>query len=67
MEKGKFKHLGHRGIATLVYDPVNGRYSPSVKSKDFAVPPDRRVGDTEFDNTCWLSEKELFSEDWTNE
>ncbi len=67
VEKVKFKHLGHRGIATFVYDPVNGRYSPCVESKDPAVPPDRRVSDTEFNNTCWLPENELFSEDWTNE
>lgn len=60
VDKVKFKHLGAGGVATFVYDPVNGRYLPCVESQDSSVPLEQRVKDTVNDNTCWLPEKELF-------
>lgn len=54
VEKVKFKHLGHKGVATFAYDPVSGRYLPCVESHDPAVPPEQRVRGVKFDNTCWL-------------
>lgn len=60
VDKVKFKYLGAGGVATFVYDPVNGRYLPCEESHDPSVPVEKRVGNTIFDNTCWLPEKELF-------
>ena len=40
VDKVKFKHLGVGGVATFVYDPVNGRYLPCEESHDPAVPPE---------------------------
>ena len=39
VDKVKFKHLGVGGVATFVYDPVNGRYLPCEESHD---PASRR-------------------------
>ena len=58
--KVKFKHLGVGGVATFVYDPVNGRYLPCEESHDPAVPPEQRARNTVYDSSCWLPEKELF-------
>lgn len=60
VDKVKFKHLGVGGVATFVYDPVNGRYLPCEESHDPAVPPEQRARNTVYDNSCWLPEKELF-------
>ena len=60
VDKVKFKHLGVGGVATFVYDPVNGRYLPFEESHDPAVPPEQRARDTVYDSSCWLPEKELF-------
>lgn len=60
VDKVKFKHLGTGGVATFVYDPVNGRYLPCEESHDPSVPIDKRVSGTVYDGTCWLSEKEIF-------
>ena len=57
VDKVKFKHLG---VATFVYDPVNGRYLPCEESHDPAVPPEQRARNTVYDSSCWLPEKELF-------
>ena len=60
VDKVKFKHLGVGGVATCVYDPVNGRYLPCEESHDPAVPPEQRARNTVYDSSCWLPEKELF-------
>lgn len=60
VDKVKFKHLGVGGVATFVYDPVNGRYLPCEESYDPAVPPEQRARNTVYDSSCWLPEKELF-------
>ena len=60
VDKVKFKHLGVGGVATFVYDPVNGRYLPCKESHDPAVPPEQRARNTVYDSSCWLPEKELF-------
>ena len=60
VDKVKFKHLGVGGVATFVYDPVNGRYLPCEESHDPAVPPEQRTRNTVYDSSCWLPEKELF-------
>ena len=60
VDKVKFKHLGVGGVATFVYDPVNGRYLPCEESHDPAVPPEQRARYTVYDSSCWLPEKELF-------
>jgi len=60
VDKVKFKHLGVGGVATFVYDPVNGRYLPCEESHDPAVPPEQRAQNTVYDSSCWLPEKELF-------
>ena len=60
VDKVKFKHLGVGGVATFVYDPVNGRYLPCEESHDPAVPPEQRARKTVYDSSCWLPEKELF-------
>ena len=60
VDKVKFKHLGVGGVATFVYDPVNGRYLPCEESHDPAVPPEHRARNTVYDSSCWLPEKELF-------
>ncbi|WP_416992548.1 DnaB-like helicase C-terminal domain-containing protein [Alistipes putredinis] len=60
VDKVKFKHLGVGGVATFVYDPVNGRYLPCEESHDPAVPPEQRARNTVYDSSCWLPEKELF-------
>lgn len=60
VDKAKFKHLGVGGVATFVYDPVNGRYLPCEESHDPAVPPEQRARNTVYDSSCWLPEKELF-------
>ena len=60
VDKVKFKHLGGGGVATFVYDPVNGRYLPCEESHDPAVPPEQRARNTVYDSSCWLPEKELF-------
>lgn len=54
------KHLGTGGVATFVYNVMNGRYMPCDESHDPAVPPENRVSNTVFDDTCWLEEQELF-------
>ena len=59
VDKVKFKHLGVGGVATFVYDPVNGRYLPCEESHDPAVPPEQRARNTVYDSSCWLPEKEL--------
>ena len=60
VDKVKFKHLGVGGVATFVYDPVNGRYLPCEESHDPAVPPEQRARNTVYDSSGWLPEKELF-------
>ena len=60
VDKVKFKHLGVGGVATFVYDPVNGRYLPCEESHDPAVPLEQRARNTVYDSSCWLPEKELF-------
>ena len=60
VDKVKFKHLGVGGVATFVYDPVNGRYLPCEESHDPAVQPEQRARKTVYDSSCWLPEKELF-------
>lgn len=60
VDKVKFKHLGTGGVATFVYNVMNGRYMPCDESHDPAVPPENRVSNTVFDDTCWLEEQELF-------
>ena len=60
VDKVKFKHLGVGGVATFVYDPVNGRYLPCEESHDPAVPPEQRARNTVYDSSCWFPEKELF-------
>lgn len=60
VDKVKFKHLGVGGVATFVYDPVNGRYLPCEESHDPAVPPEQRARNTVYDSSCWLPEKGLF-------
>ena len=60
VDKVKFKHLGVGGVATFVYDPVNGRYLPCEESHDPAVPPEQRARNTVYNSSCWLPEKELF-------
>ena len=60
VDKVKFKHLGVGGVATFVYDPVNGRYLPCEESHDPAVPPEQRARNTVYDSPGWLPEKELF-------
>ena len=60
VDKVKFKHLGVGGVATFVYDHVNGRYLPCEESHDPAVPPEQRARNTVYDSSCWLPEKELF-------
>lgn len=60
VDKVKFKHLGVGGVATFVYDPVNGRYLPCEESHDPAVPPEQRARNIVYDSSCWLPEKELF-------
>ena len=60
VDKVKFKHLGVGGVATFVYDPVNGRNLPCEESHDPAVPPEQRARNTVYDSSCWLPEKELF-------
>ena len=60
VDKVKFKHLGVGGVATFVYDPVNGRYLPCEESHDPAVPPEQRARNTVYDSSCWLPEKEQF-------
>ena len=60
VDKVKFKHLGVGGVATFVYDPVNGRYLPCEESHEPAVPPEQRARNTVYDSSCWLPEKELF-------
>ena len=60
VDKVKFKHLGVGGVATFVYDPVNGRYLPCEEYHDPAVPPEQRARNTVYDSSCWLPEKELF-------
>lgn len=60
VDKVKFKHLGVGGVATFVYDPVNGRYLSCEESHDPAVPPEQRARNTVYDSSCWLPEKELF-------
>ena len=60
VDKVKFKHLGVGGVATFVYDPVNGRYLPCEESHDPAVPPEQRARNTVYDSSCWHPEKELF-------
>ena len=60
VDKVKFKHLGVGGVATFVYDPVNGRYLPCEESHDPAVPPEQRARNTVYDSSCWPPEKELF-------
>ena len=49
VDKVKFKHLGVGGVATFVYDPVNGRYLPCEESHDPAVPPEQRARNTVYD------------------
>ena len=63
IDKIKFKHLGHKGIATFAYDPVIGRYLPCVESEDPSVPLDKRVSEVVFDNSSWLPENDLFGGD----
>ena len=60
VDKVKFKHLGVGGVATFVYDPVNGRYLPCEESHDPAVPPEQRARNTVYDRSCWVPEMELF-------
>lgn len=62
VDKVKFKHLGQGGEATFVYDLVNGRYLPCEESHETGIPPAQRVRNTQFDNTCWLPEKDLFGQ-----
>lgn len=52
VDKVKFKHLGVGGVATFVYDPVNGRYLPCEESHDPAVPPEQRARNTVYDSSC---------------
>lgn len=58
IDKVKFKHLGHGGVASFVYDPVSGRYLPCEEDTAPQTPPEKRVRGTKFDNTCWLPEEE---------
>ena len=60
VDKVKFKHLGTGGVASFIYDPVNGRYLPCQESHDPAVPVEKRISNTVCDSSCWLPEKELF-------
>ena len=41
VDKVKFKHLGTGGVASFIYDPVNGRYLPCQESHDPAVPVEK--------------------------
>ena len=56
VDKVKFKHLGHPGVATFVYDVLSGRYFPCEEDTSPQTPPDQRVRNTCFDNKPWLGE-----------
>ena len=45
VKKVKFKHLGDKGVATFVYNRINGRFTPYKDSKP-----------QPFDYTTWLNE-----------
>ncbi|WP_455585199.1 bifunctional DNA primase/helicase [Bacteroides sp.] len=55
VEKVKFKHLGQKGEAQFVYDPVSGRYLPCEEDKSPQTPVEQRVRGTVFDNSGWLN------------
>lgn len=55
VDKVKFKHLGHPGVATFVYDVLSGRYFPCREDTDPQTPPDKRTHDIQFDNESWLT------------
>lgn len=59
VDKVKFKHLGGKGMASFVYNPVSGRYQPCVVDDDASAPPERRVRNTLFDSGSWLPEQTL--------
>ncbi len=56
VEKVKYKHLGRPGVASMVYNMVNGRYSACEESKDPTVPVGERIRSVEFDTVNWLAE-----------
>lgn len=62
VEKVKFKHLGRPGKVSFVYDPVSGRYLPCVEDTAPQTPPEQRVRDIKFDNTCWLPQDEGYTQ-----
>jgi len=64
VDKVKFKHLGTGGVASFIYDPVNGRYLPCQESHDPAVPVEKRISNTVCDSSCWLPEKDLLGDKW---
>lgn len=64
VDKVKFKHLGTGGVASFIYDPVNGRYLPCQESHDSAVPVEKRISNTVCDSSCWLPEKDLLGDKW---
>lgn len=56
VKKVKFKHLGDKGIATFVYNSLNGRFTECTE-----LPGKMGAGSIEFkpqpfDNTSWLQE-----------
>lgn len=53
VEKVKFRHLGTNGVAPLVYNPTNGRFSPCRENTDASLPG-QRVTDVQFDGGCWI-------------
>ncbi len=49
VQKVKFRHLGHPGVASFVYNTTNGRFQVCEEDTDTGT-----ILKTEFENGCWL-------------
>ncbi|MBP1613408.1 MAG: family ATPase [Bacteroidetes bacterium] len=53
VEKVKFRHLGQPGVASFVFNSVNGRYTPCDEDPTASMP-EQRVTHVQFDSNSWL-------------
>ena len=54
VDKVRFKAMGHKGVATFVYDKISGRFMPCREIDDPQVPVEQRVTETRFDSRGWV-------------
>jgi len=57
VEKVRFRHLGHPGVASFVFNTVNGRYTPCQEDAG-ASQPENRISGVHFSQECWLPKEQ---------